>query len=83
MFIVGSLECHHKTLGRFFRTSYCFSIAGVEDVIREHFRLQRLAVLKQCSDWLHESEAGDEERKLKAVINELRSEFAKQFDSEK
>ena len=52
-------------------------------MISAHFRLQRLSVLKQCSDWLREAEPGDEERKLKAVINELRSEFIKQFDSDR
>ncbi len=52
-------------------------------MIRAHFRLQRLSVLKQCSDWLHEAEPGDEDGKLKAVIDELRSEFIKQFDSDK
>ena len=39
-------------------------------------------MLKQCSQWLRESEAGDEERKLRRVIDELRSELKKLTDQE-
>ncbi len=56
------------------------SVPGCEDIIREHFRLQRVVVLKQCSDWLRDSEAGDEERKLRRVIDELRVELGKLED---
>ena len=54
-----------------------FIYLGYEEVIRQHFRLQHKAVLKQCSEWLHESGAGDEEKKLRRVIDELRSELEK------
>lgn len=54
-----------------------YYILGFEEVIKAHFRLQHNTVLKQCSQWLRESEAGDEERKLRRVIEELRSELKK------
>ena len=39
-------------------------------------------MLKQCSQWLRESEAQDEERKLRRVIDELRSELKKLTDDD-
>ena len=58
------------------------NILGCEEVIRQHFRLQHKAVLKQCSEWLHESDGGDEEKKLRRVIDELRSELKELTDDE-
>ena len=39
-------------------------------------------MLKQCSQWLRESEGQDEERKLRRVIDELRSELKKLTDDD-
>ena len=50
---------------------------GCEEIIQQHFRIQHDAILKQCSDWLHYSEAGDEERKLRRMIEELKQELGK------
>ena len=51
--------------------------AGFADVIREHFRVQRDALLKQCSEWLKLCEDPDEERKLRQAVDKLREELQK------
>ena len=50
---------------------------GFADVIREHFRVQRDALLKQCSEWLKLCEDPDEERKLRQAVDKLREELQK------
>ena len=56
---------------------------GFSGVISEHFRVQRDAVLKQCSDWLKLCQDADEERKLRQAIDKLRHELDKLLSNEK
>ena len=51
--------------------------SGLEDVIREHFRHQKEAVLIQCAAWLSECADTEEERRMRKAVDSLKIELDK------
>jgi len=43
--------------------------------VRQHFRLQRSAVLKLCADWLRQCQGEDDRQKMRKAVEELRAEL--------
>lgn len=50
---------------------------GFEDVIRTHFRLQKEALLKQCSEWIAQCADDDEEKRMRKAVDMLKVELEK------
>ena len=46
-------------------------------MVRSHFRLQKDAILKQCSEWLHQCTDAEEERRMRKTVDDLRVELEK------
>lgn len=50
---------------------------GFEDVIRAHFRLQKEALLKQCSEWIAQCAHEEEETRMRKAVDMLKAELEK------
>ena len=53
------------------------SPAGFEEVIRDHFRIQKPLILQQCAKWLQESPTPQLKKRLRKAVAELREELEK------
>lgn len=55
----------------------CTSLAGFEEVIQEHFRIQKPLILQQCARWLQDSPTPQLKKRLRKAVAELRQELEK------
>ena len=51
--------------------------AGFEEVIQDHFRIQKPLILQQCARWLKDSPTPQLKKRLRKAVAELRKELEK------